>query len=190
MMRAIACAALLAGCAPRPLRTPELTPTNACPQATGTPVALAGFEREHGAILRVPLAQLLEAHGYRIVATPADAAIVVSLDDLFAHVTSAATARRRANIYFTATLLAAWMMPIMSGSGAYDSTVEIEAWLSVRSTRSGRSPVRDVKRATATERPSGFPGETDLQFAARVLDRIGANLAVAFFDERCGALVP
>jgi hypothetical protein len=94
------------------------------------------------------------------------------------------------NLYFTYTLVAAWMIPVMGR--AYDSSADAEAWLSIRDPRAGTGQTlrRYSRRMSITERPTGYPGENDQMFTQRLMDRVGTNLAVSFFEEHCDTLAP
>lgn len=151
-------------------------------------VGLLGFE--DFPVLQ-PLVQhlegLLTADGFLVERRHRDATrnldLAVVLDDFHPDIVSGATARRRTNVYFLSTLLAAWMIPVM---GAFDhSVVALETRLTMTDPRAGRVLWQGTKSARNDERPSGMPGENDEHYVRVRLDRVGSDLAASIHDELC-----
>ena len=105
------------------------------------------------------------------------------LDDYRPDIVSGATARRRTNIYFLATAVAAWMIPVMSALD--QSVVALDTRLRVLDVRAGVVLWEGTAEAGNDERPSGIPGETDEHYLHMRLDQIGSDLAARIHDQLC-----
>jgi len=94
------------------------------------------------------------------------------LDDYRPDIVSGATARRRTNIYFLATAVAAWMIPVMSALD--QSVVALDTRLPILDVRAGVALWEGTAEARNDELPSGIPGETDEHYLHVRLDRSAA----------------
>lgn len=179
---------LAACCAPRPLRSPPVVASETCPHPGGPAVGLLGFEDDPVLLpLAAHLERLLTGEGFRVERRNRGATrnldLAVVLDDFRPDIVSGATARRRANIYFLSTVVAAWMIPVLGASN--NSVVALETRLDLTDLRAGRILWRGTKTARNDERPSGIPGEGDEHYLQVRLERVGSDLAAQIHDELC-----
>ena len=159
-------------CALKPLRTPIREPSRSCSATQAFRVGLFGFDDSSFDQLGARLAALIADSGFpvqrfdrrkffekELVREQVDVGIL--LEDGFSHVRSNATARQRTFVYFTVTVLAAWMIPILQGTDLFVSSVTIEAEFAAYDFRGGTSLWESLHKTEVREKPTGYLGPGD-----------------------------